>query len=400
MRNISRIIIAAIKKAPFKNQKGVALILTVWSLALLMIMASQFAFSMRTEVKITANYKQEVQCYYIAYAGIQAALAEMIKPYTKNALNGDKLVFIRPYSDYETNRNEGREEEEGLPCTPQRENVPLGPGFFSYYITDEDGKFNVNSLISRRSNRNESSIEKFRELLVASGVEDGIEADTIIDSIADWMDDDDMHHANGAEQDWYDKNYEEKGFGFPYKCKNGKLDTLEELILIRGITPEILYGSERASNMFLTGGPKNDTGYDDDEAGFTGIIQYLTVYSFKRNYKSINKDTASLFLLNVLFPEEFEDIAESRESQAEGEDVSGRGRRSRTFTIQSTGWLKNSPVSRTIKAVVDNFGSSRVSSSRNGRIRVRFWKDNAEFLEPGETLTLDYFKDTKIFSYD
>ena len=53
---------------------------------------------------------------------------------------------------------------------------------------------------------------------------------TIVDSILDWKDPDDFHRLQGAESDYY------QSLPHPYKAKNGNFDTVEELILVKGVT--------------------------------------------------------------------------------------------------------------------------------------------------------------------
>jgi len=59
-------------------------------------------------------------------------------------------------------------------------------------------------------------------------------------SILDWRDPDDLYRMNGAEPDYYQSLKE------PYRCKNGNLDSIEELLLVRGVTPELFYGRNGA----------------------------------------------------------------------------------------------------------------------------------------------------------
>ena len=52
----------------------------------------------------------------------------------------------------------------------------------------------------------------------------------------DWRDADDLHRANGAENDYY------LALSPAYTAKNGALDTVEDLLWIRGMTPDLFYG--------------------------------------------------------------------------------------------------------------------------------------------------------------
>jgi general secretion pathway protein K len=74
--------------------------------------------------------------------------------------------------------------------------------------------------------------------------------DVVVDSILDWLDADDLYRANGAENDYY------RSLKEPYDCKNGPLDSVEELLLVKGVTPELFYG-KKATNK-AEGGAKVD----------------------------------------------------------------------------------------------------------------------------------------------
>jgi hypothetical protein len=68
----------------------------------------------------------------------------------------------------------------------------------------------------------------------------GVERDTVVDSILDWRDKNREHHLNGAEEEFY------RGLDEPYSCKDGPIDVVEELLLVKGIreNPRIFYGGE------------------------------------------------------------------------------------------------------------------------------------------------------------
>ena len=76
-----------------------------------------------------------------------------------------------------------------------------------------------------------------RKIMTNLGVE-GEARDIVVDSLLDWRDADDLYRLNGAENDYYQSLPE------PYECKNGNLDSIEELLLVRGVTPELFYGKK------------------------------------------------------------------------------------------------------------------------------------------------------------
>ncbi|MBT9438408.1 MAG: hypothetical protein GAS50_04355 [Desulfobacterales bacterium] len=62
-----------------KNENGIALFLVLWVLTLLSVIVGEFCHAMRTEVNITRNFKEETQSYYIAMAGVNRSIAELIR---------------------------------------------------------------------------------------------------------------------------------------------------------------------------------------------------------------------------------------------------------------------------------------------------------------------------------
>jgi type II secretory pathway component PulK len=107
-----------------------------------------------------------------------------------------------------------------------RQRVPLGAGEFSYRISDEEARVNVNT----------ASPDRIERLLTATGL-DKQTRDIINDSLQDWKDADDLHRINGAEsEDYYLKQ------PVPYRARNGALQDAAELLQIRGVTREIYRG--------------------------------------------------------------------------------------------------------------------------------------------------------------
>lgn len=115
------------------------------------------------------------------------------------------------------------------------------------FISDESGKININKI----TNDTRASFVTF---LTACKLEELV-AETITDSILDWLDEDDLHHINGAEKGFYATLPE------PYEPKNGPFESIEELALVRGVTPQIfellrnyltIYGSGKININFAS----------------------------------------------------------------------------------------------------------------------------------------------------
>jgi hypothetical protein len=156
-----------------------------------------------------------------------------------------------------------------------------------------DGRFTV-TLESAESGRNINLLQRddWLDLFEMANVP-STEWDAMIDCLEDWTDEGDLHKLNGAECD--DPFYEERG----YPVKNAPLDSVEELMLIKGWGPDILYG--RAA--------------DDENEEIIGMAPLLTVWGDGR----INLNTVGTDLL-YSFPDITEEEVEHLLELRNGED--------------------------------------------------------------------------------
>ena len=61
------------------HEKGMALFMVLWVLILLSAIVTEFCFAMRTEVNMVRNFKEQTEAYYIALAGLNRAVTELIR---------------------------------------------------------------------------------------------------------------------------------------------------------------------------------------------------------------------------------------------------------------------------------------------------------------------------------
>ena len=213
---------SGLERAP-SSQRGFALVAVLLVLAFVGIIGAEFAYSMRLEATAARVYKENLIAGHLAEAGLEQAIREIAADYGWVTLGDLKeqeeepdcpLVFW------------GRDKL-ALKRLPHK-NVPLGAGQFSYCITDEQARLNVNFTTPAR----------FDGLLQALGLEKS-DRDVIVDSWQDWRDANEDHRLNGAEsEDTYLK------LAVPYRSKNGNLFSTGELAQIKGITPKLLEGAE------------------------------------------------------------------------------------------------------------------------------------------------------------
>lgn len=195
-----------------KSKKGIALILALVILLILAVIVMEFSYYLQVRVSLSENFVEETKALYLARAGIQYGIA---------------LLEKDDEPSYDALSEEWAVEELEL---------PLGGGKITLSIEDEESKVNINYLLAGRKNKDYRlrQLERLCRLLELD--------EEATPSIKDWIDSDDevtvIDGARGAEDDYY------RRMESPYPCKNGKLDTLGELYLVKGIKGETLPRSE------------------------------------------------------------------------------------------------------------------------------------------------------------
>ncbi len=213
------------------NDRGVILIALLWILTALSVIALSFSRETFVEVAAARNSRDLSISYYAARAAISTTAYQIMQ-----------------------RRLLPRVQQLELPGPPDPIDLGLVQGKFEdaeyeVKVQDESGKINLNMV----------GEEQIQALLAGIGISKP-DSDIITDSILDWRDVDNLHRPNGAEDDYY------QTLNPPYKAKNGMMETVEELLLVRGVTREYYYGhAERA--------PDGSVIYK------YGLGRYFTVYA-------------------------------------------------------------------------------------------------------------------------
>jgi len=215
--------------------------MVLWVIIILTVVVLEFSFAMRTEVNITKNFKEDLQLYAIAEGGTQRAIAELILKHDTRAQQIRKTVKTEVLAP---------EKKEWL-ADGRAYTLQFDQGECDLRIMSESGKMNINTI----------SETTLRKVIGNLGLE-GEKRDVVVDSILDWRDPDDLYRMNGAENDYYQSLKE------PYRCKNASLDSIEELLLVRGVTPDLFYGRKGVK-----------TGEEGAKASDVGLKDIFSVYA-------------------------------------------------------------------------------------------------------------------------
>lgn len=196
-----------------RDERGFALIVVLLVVAVVGVVGAEFAYSMRLEAAAVRAYKDGIIGGHLAEAAVAQATREIVAdaPY----VTADEGGFLTFYT----------RERLALPRLP-REKVEFEGGQYSYRLSDEEARINLNT----------SAPERIDRLLRELGLDKSVR-DTIGDSLQDWRDPNELHRLNGAESDDYYLK-----LAVPYRSKNANLDAVRELLQIRGVTPEIYHG--------------------------------------------------------------------------------------------------------------------------------------------------------------
>lgn len=218
-----------------RGEEGVALVLALLCVVLLSAIVVEYAYETQVEASLTTNRQDDFEAYVAAKSGVAAGMGLLAADLAESANN------INPQVNAEERTVDfaGADVDSFLDTWAQ--GVPhqkLNNAVLQCHIADEYGKINLNALVSTdeegHSKVNEPLVEALRALFAFCEVEEDP-----TDGIIDWLDPDDDTQPNGAESDVY------SSLDPPLSCKNGPMDSIEELLLIPGITPELYFDLNR-----------------------------------------------------------------------------------------------------------------------------------------------------------
>ena len=212
------------------KRRGAILIVTLWILSILSVLAASMAFRLSLELRLSRYYLDEVRVMALAHAGLFRA-QELL---SKDADDIDTLFqcgILFPIGE--------------KPSDYFKE-VPIGEGAFSVAY-EEDGKFFYGpSDEDRKINLNTAGENVLTSVfLVTGGVKDPFAARRLANAVIDWRDADSASSMQqGAEDDYYGS------LTNSYACADKPFRSVEELMLVRDMTPELFKKIEKVITIF------------------------------------------------------------------------------------------------------------------------------------------------------
>lgn len=174
---------------PRPRESGSVLVMSLWAMGFLAALAMAMGVQAEGQIRTARHVGVRIQAFHEAWGGVARGAAAV--------------------KDWPT--GEGDE-----PLPP----VLTGDG---YLVRREPGKVPLNA----------ASADVLAALITQVGVPEESAAEEIAAAIVDWRDVDETMSPNGAEDDYYEQ------LSPPYACPNADLASVEELLLIRGVTSEL-----------------------------------------------------------------------------------------------------------------------------------------------------------------
>ena len=267
------------KKSILTDQRGMALLITVMTVSLLVAVTTMFHRKTWHSYLVANNYKINTQLRAIGESGINIGLAILLQDANKNSFDS----FLDNWATFK--ENELR--------------TLFAGGQLELEVIDLSGRLQINRLVQKTAGKqgeeqekdqgndqekdqgkngnknNNNSETEIRDILLrlllspAFAIEEESEARGIVDALVDWIDEDERESDNGAESSYY------QALANPYECRNGPVLYIKELLLVKGITPLLLFGKGERK----------------------GLADYLTVYGEDGR---ININTADIELIKSL----------------------------------------------------------------------------------------------------
>jgi type II secretory pathway component PulK len=193
------------------RRRGSAFVMTVWILAAMTGLVLAVGHGVRVEADAAANRLATAQAAAAEKGAEQfvlsAVAAEIATPGTlntddvQNTMSGMQVADAYFYI---------------LKPDPEDETA------LAFGLTDEAGKLDINTATEQQL------------INLPNMTQD------IVDSIIDWRDADSTPGGEGAEDPYY------QSLPTPYQCKNANFETVEELMLVKGIDADVLFGTDTA----------------------------------------------------------------------------------------------------------------------------------------------------------
>jgi general secretion pathway protein K len=233
-----------------KYDRGIALLATLVSVALMTLMVADFTTSAALGYRTAANQADQLRAYYLARSGIQVGLAVLAR---------NSVIEAN-----DQHPHEGFDQAWAQPIPP----ISVDGGTIFLSIVDEARKIDINSLFNQSKMQTDGTVA---EILLRLFSNINVSPD-LLPVLIDWLDPDSIESEGGAEADYYLR------LKPPYEPRNGPMPTIGDMRMLKGM----------------------------DDATFMRLSQYLTTIAASQSgafIPAVNVNTAAPEVLAALLPQ-------------------------------------------------------------------------------------------------
>jgi DNA uptake protein ComE-like DNA-binding protein len=247
------------------RRRGFVILAVLLVIVLLSLAAYQYSDAMVAEARMADRIRKNAEAHALADSGVQYCAAVLSSPdalagiLSNNPYDNPSVFQGRTVQEAPAGRRQGHF---SIVSVDYSQDPASGSYPTRFGVVDEAGRINLNALVLLDPS---GKIAHDVLMKLPNMTED------VANSIIDWIDADEDPRAGGAETQYY------SALTPSYRCKNGPLDSLEELLLVKGVTRALLFGSDSNRTGNVSSG---------DAAADAGWAPYLTVYSHERNVDS------------------------------------------------------------------------------------------------------------------
>jgi len=207
---------------PVKDERGIALLVCLLVMAIMTVVVLELSYEVQVDAALASNSFLALEAEYAARSGVSFCLAILRE-------DAENDLALPPES-----RTDNLTEQWVAAFEPQL----VARATVAARISDEDGKFNINRVVNpeKPTEADPQAAGQLQHLFTELEILGDVDPVALTNLVCDWIDPDSVKRRGGAEYDYYQL------LPIPYTCKNSWLDSIEELALVRGFTPEMIAG--------------------------------------------------------------------------------------------------------------------------------------------------------------
>ena len=273
MRSVHSTLARSSKQGQSSHRQGLVLLVVTVTIVLLTMAAWSYSSGMVSAHKAAAQGGRRTAARLAAESGIQFAATRVLERDLEDGVNiyHDPSRF-RAQLLVDSSQPRGRLRYSLL--VPDETSPEEGGTRFG--LASENSKFNINRLSDLDAFDTEDEGLVYQALASIPGM-----TEEIVDAVLDALDADSTRRPGGAEIPDYEAE------GIYDAIPDGPFDSIDQLLQVQGVTPELFYGEDANRNGLLD--PNEDDGADlppmDNGDGILdlGLRAYLTASSRERN---------------------------------------------------------------------------------------------------------------------